>query len=353
MFGLDARAARIAWTVALVAIALWVVYLIRKTLFLFVLALFVAYMMAPLVRWLDRHRPRRSPHAASVVVAFAIVLLALITVIAAVGPVIAAQSAQLSEELPKLLQRVQSGALPLPGALEPWRERVTALFYQALEGASRSAVPFAQQVVKTAAGIASSAVFLILIPILAFLFLLDSERIRAAILQWFGRVTDVKLLERVLGQLHETLGHYVRALGLLALATLVVYATFFAIVSMPYGWLLAALAAVLEFIPVIGPLTAAAVAVLVGVVTGYEHVLWLVAFFLAYRVFQDYILSPRLMGGGVNVHPVLIIFGFLAGEELGGIPGMFLSVPAIALLVILLRTAIFDDPRAGAPRQRR
>jgi predicted PurR-regulated permease PerM len=66
-----------------------------------------------------------------------------------------------------------------------------------------------------------------------------------------------------------------------------------------------------------------------------SHALAVLIFLLAYRVFQDYILSPHLMGQGVEVHPLLVLFGVFAGAEVAGIPGTFLSVPLLALVRIV------------------
>jgi predicted PurR-regulated permease PerM len=67
------------------------------------------------------------------------------------------------------------------------------------------------------------------------------------------------------------------------------------------------------------------------------HLVWIAVFVVCYRVFQDYVLAPYLMGGGIGVHPLLVIFGLLAGEQLGGIAGVFLSIPVIAGLAIVAR----------------
>ena len=66
-----------------------------------------------------------------------------------------------------------------------------------------------------------------------------------------------------------------------------------------------------------------------------SHVLAVLIFLLAYRVFQDYMLSPHLMGQGVEVHPLLVLFGVFAGAEIAGVAGTFLSVPVLALVRIL------------------
>jgi predicted PurR-regulated permease PerM len=79
-------------------------------------------------------------------------------------------------------------------------------------------------------------------------------------------------------------------------------------------------------------------------------------FLLAYRMFQDYVLSPYLMGSGVELHPLLVLFGVFAGAEVAGIPGTFLSVPVIALIRIVYirirkaRTATqFATPNTPVP----
>jgi predicted PurR-regulated permease PerM len=63
--------------------------------------------------------------------------------------------------------------------------------------------------------------------------------------------------------------------------------------------------------------------------------LWVVIFWGCYRVFADYVLSPYLMSSGVELHPLLVLFAVFAGERVAGIPGMFFSIPVIAILRVL------------------
>ena len=63
---------------------------------------------------------------------------------------------------------------------------------------------------------------------------------------------------------------------------------------------------------------------------------WILIFLIVYRLFQDYVLSPYLLSSGVELHPLLVLFGVLAGEQVAGIPGMFFSVPVIAALRIIV-----------------
>jgi predicted PurR-regulated permease PerM len=70
-------------------------------------------------------------------------------------------------------------------------------------------------------------------------------------------------------------------------------------------------------------------------------------FWGCYRVFQDYVLNPYLMSSRVELHPLLVLFGVLAGNSIGGVPGMFFSIPVIAILKVIyarLRMAYEREP---------
>jgi predicted PurR-regulated permease PerM len=74
---------------------------------------------------------------------------------------------------------------------------------------------------------------------------------------------------------------------------------------------------------------------LVVLVTGTGGLLWIIVFWAAFRLVQDYVINPYLMSSGVEMHPLLVLFGVLAGEKIGGIAGMFFSVPTMAILRVV------------------
>ncbi|MHB2020592.1 MAG: AI-2E family transporter, partial [Candidatus Xenobia bacterium] len=111
---------------------------------------------------------------------------------------------------------------------------------------------------------------------------------------------------------------------------------FLSLVGVPYSVLLAVLAGLFEFVPLLGPLSAAAMIFGVALFSGFPHLVWLVIFLIAYRLFEDYVLSPFLMSSGAEVSPLLVIVGVLAGEHIAGVPGMILSIPVVAALRILV-----------------
>jgi predicted PurR-regulated permease PerM len=93
-------------------------------------------------------------------------------------------------------------------------------------------------------------------------------------------------------------------------------------------------AGALEFIPMIGPLAAAAIVILIGGAFS-GHLLPILIFIVAFRMFQDYLVCPHVMRHGVQLHPLLVLFGVFAGAELAGVAGTFLSVPVLALVRVL------------------
>jgi predicted PurR-regulated permease PerM len=182
---------------------------------------------------------------------------------------------------------------------------------------------------------------------LAFLFILSATQIRTEIGFLFsGQTTSQRIVE----DLNRLFGRYIRALLLLSLAAFTAYALFLLGVGAPYALLLAAVAAVLEFVPVFGPLLSAVIIIAVAGLAEYPHVLWILVFIVGYRVFQDYFLAPRLMGAEAGLHPILILFGLLAGEEVAGVAGIFLSVPVMAATMIISRHLISD--RAATRREK-
>src|SRR5207248_8716209 len=116
--------------------------------------------------------------------------------------------------------------------------------------------------------VAGDVIYVVIIPILAFFFLKDGEEMREHILEIVDPGPRRALLDDLLADVNVLLAHYMRALVLLSLCAFTAYAIFFMIIGVPYGILLAALACLLEFIPMVGPLTASIVILLVAGLSG-------------------------------------------------------------------------------------
>lgn len=338
MLGLDARVAKATWTVIVVLLAIGLAYLARATLFIFILALFFAYMLRPVVTFIDRQLTnRRLPKNAVLALAYVVFIGALVGIGFLIGSVVSEQAASLSENLPKLVQQKDPlQSVWLPSWLEPMRPRIAQAVREQISHLNTSAFPLVQGAVRAVVSHAKILLFIVLVPILAFLFLKDGAKMKETVVVWVASDRRNRaILDEILDDVHILLGSYIRALVMLAIAAFICYTIVFSLLGIAYSALLGLIAAMLEFIPVIGPLAAGIIILLVAAVTGSDHLLWIIIFIALYRMFQDYVLSPYLMGSGVELHPLLVLFGVLAGEEIAGIPGMFLSVPVIATLRVI------------------
>jgi len=336
MVGIDGRAARAAWTVFLIALLLFLVYWIRETLVIFTIALFFAYMISPMVDFVHQRTPPRFSRTASLAVVYLLLVLFLATAGAWIGARIAEQAGALVSRWPELVEKGESlMQRPAPVWLEPFRTRAMEMMRSQFTGNDRILTLLQTGGQKILAGV-SNLVYIILIPLFAFYFVRDGRSFRKALLEYFVAPERRRFFAGILSDVNELLAQYMRALLVLSILTFVFYAAFFGLIGLPYALLLAGIASLLEFVPFIGPIIGMVIAILVGAFTGFPHLFWIVIFVLAYQVFQNYVIQPLVMSSGVEVHPLLVLFGVMAGEQIGGLAGVFFSIPVIATLRILV-----------------
>jgi predicted PurR-regulated permease PerM len=352
VLGIDPKAARAAWTVFLLGLAIFLVYAARRTLLIFALALFFAYMLTPVLNFVQRIVPARFSRNVTLAIVYVLFLGAIVGIGFGVGTAIAEQATNLVYQLPDLVKSKDPlAAIPFPEILDPLRSRIVEGIRAQVASLNKEAFPLIKTALASVAARAGSILEFVLVPILGFFFLKDGTQIRQAVIDWTTTGRNSVILDEIFDDVHVLLGHYIRALVILSACSFIVYSTFLQFSGGQYAVLLGGVAAVLEFIPVVGPLAAGVIIVIVEGATGYSHLVLVVVFLLCYRLFQDYVLSPYLMGAGVELHPLLVLFGVLAGEQIAGIPGMFFSVPVIAALRIvyvhLLRSRIRRAPVIG------
>jgi predicted PurR-regulated permease PerM len=333
MLGTDERALRITWTVFLLALALLIVYVIRDTLLVFAAAIFFAYMLLPVVALIERFVQKRRTLALSVV--YILLVGAMVGIGFALVPALASEATSLATRLPKMMEGGRLATIPLPHWMDPVRAQIIETLSREAASLEAKVVPLIQQAGKSILSGVGYLLPMILVPILAFFFLKDGRDIKRALLGSVDDGHDRTTVELILDDVHTVLKNYIRALVILSIASFCAYAIFLSAVGYSYELLLAGVAGILEFIPVIGPVAALLIILIVCGVGGTGGLLWIVIFWACYRVFQDYILNPYLMSAGVEIHPLLVLFGVLAGEKIGGIPGMFFSVPVIAILRVI------------------
>jgi len=338
MLGFEISTARKIWTAFLIALLLFIIYIASTTVLVIVFAVFFSYLIYPMVELVERVRPRRVPRVASIALVFVVVVAVIAVVGSLFGVQLQDEATHLLTQLPALMRTDVPSRLPLPHFLEPLRERIADFVRSQIETGSDKAVPMARSLGLGVVHAASNLIYLVLIPILSFLLIKDGEQMRDAFLALLSK-RHRRLWSDIVDDLNVLLSKYVRALLFLSLATLFCYGIAFSLLGMPYAFLLAVSAGLLEFVPFAGPLAAMAITLVVAAFSGFPHWAILLVFLGLYRLFQDYVLNPYLMSEGVEVSPFLVIVGLLAGDQLGGVAGIFLAVPVIATLKIVIGRA--------------
>lgn len=333
MLGLDPKAARVTWTIIAILVLCGTLYAIRHTLFIFIVALLFAYLLLPVVDLIDRVLPLKRSRGPALAIVYCCLIGGLVIGGIEVGSNVAEQANSLAEKIAVYLKPDKPPEfVPLPQPALPLSKRVSDAVRGAVQEHYKDLLQTLPQAALRAASAATSLIIIVIVPILAFFFLKDGRGMQRYVLSQVEDSVDQLQLREFATDLNILLAQYMRALVLIGLITSVTYGAFFTIIKVPYAALLAALAFPLEFIPMLGPLTSSAIIILVSAFSGYHHVLAIVIFLAIYRIFQDYVLSPHLMSAGVELHPLLIIFGVFAGEQIGGIGGAFLSVPVMSIL---------------------
>jgi predicted PurR-regulated permease PerM len=335
--GLDRHAASYTWTVLFILVLLAVVYLIRVTLFVFALALLFAYLLRPLVYSLNRRLPGRSRAPALAIVYLSIVGLLVAGGIAVFSRVVL-EANELAIRIPEILSQLEKPAEPVASPAHPtFKDLVISTLQKQIVEHARDLPSLLPNMTLGFLSQAGSLLYILLVPILGFFLLKNGPEYRKSILEMLAVGSRRDEIEDIAADVDLLLAQYMRALVLLAAATFVAYGLFFSLIGVPYGILLAAIAFLLEIIPLLGPLVAAVAILMVAGLSGFHHLLWILVFLAVFRLIQDYVLSPLLLSKGAKLQPVVVIFGVLAGGQIAGIPGSFLAVPILAILRIVYR----------------
>jgi predicted PurR-regulated permease PerM len=332
---LDARTSRVVFTLLAFALGFGFLYFARHTLVAFLFAIFFAYLVDPLVAKLEKWVRGRGRAIAIIYLLFAVLLGLFFSF---VGPRIAHEGARFGQSIPLLIDKISSGEIARQLFQERgWSARTEELVESFLVSHRQEITALAQRIGLRFAEIFQNVWIFILVPILAAFFLKDGRTFSEVSLSLVHSKPQREFLQNVVSDLNQMLAHFIRAQLTLAALSLVMYISFLGLMRVPYALVLGCAGGAMEFIPVVGPLVAALLIIGVAVLLGYPHWIVLVVFLGAWRLVQDYMISPRVMGEKMELHPLAAIFGVLAGGEIAGVLGVYLSIPIMASLRIVWR----------------
>jgi predicted PurR-regulated permease PerM len=321
---------------------LWVA---RGALPPFIVAVILAYILSPLVDELAARSGIRRVWVALAVFLAVVVVVAVLVWVA--GARLGAELRALSREGPGIIQSVVdhlTGGQPI----EMFGQTITSQdLGRRLEIAVRDELGTPTQAIQ-AIRVAFELILGVLLVFLAFAYMLiDGENFFLYVLR-FVPPEHHRHVQRVSAEIHRVLGRYLR--GQLVLIVLMSLVTFVALewaFRLPYALWIGILTGILEVVPLIGPITAAAIACTVGFSQGGPNeAAALAVTYLVLRQVEDQLVMPIIVGRAVHVHPLVTIFAVLTGEKIAGVLGMILAVPVAAAAKVVLDYAY---PRTVQP----
>jgi len=329
------------WIAALVVLigALW---LLGGVLLPFVAGLALAYLLDPPARRLERLGLRRPLAALLMIVLVIVALIALIMVLA---PILGGQLSAFIEHLPTYVARLQSLI-----AGHAWLAQIVG---ERLPDAGRSVgdlmaqgagwlASFLRSLWAGGQAVVSLFSLLVVTPVVAFYLLCDWQRMIAAIDGWMPqpRRETVRALAR---EIDAAIAGFVRGQTSVSLILAAYYAAALALAGLNFGFLIGCAAGVLSFIPYVGTLTGLVLGLGVAIVQFWPNWTPLVVVagvFLLGQALEGYVLTPKLVGARIGLHPVWLMFALFAFGYLFGFVGLLVAVPLAAAIGVLARFAL-------------
>jgi predicted PurR-regulated permease PerM len=328
----------IFWGAAFAALIGFIV-LFKSILMPFVLGIAVAYLLNPLVNSMGRLKIGRGPASIFILGTFFLVVAALVTVLA---PIFYRQALQLSDDL--------------PGYLDSTLDFIEPYIHQALTLIGADSTDDIKDMLKTQAGSPASFApifkgivaggqtafdLIVFMPIVAYFMMKEWPHI----IKWGDSLLPrdhKKTILDLLSQIDTKISGFVRGQISVAVILGFSYAIALSIAGLNYGFLIGLLAGLMSIIPMAGSTVGLLVSVLVAwFQTGDLMFVGIVAaIFLVGQLIEGNILTPKIVGESVGLHPLWVFFALLAGGSLFGILGMLIAVPVAAIAGVLLAFAI-------------
>ena len=332
----DRRTTEIFLTVLFFLVLLAIVYAARRVIIIFIFAILFAYLINPVVRFLQSHslfvKDLRGPHIAEAYLVFVILIVLLVHALAPQS--LLKDQGKYLNAIPASIDRIATGEIAGDiGTRYGWsqaQELRLKLFLAQHEGAIRG---FAGTAAVAATTLISG---ILVIPILAIFFLSNGADMTRACIQLFSGAARRASVQVLAEEINAMLNSYIRAKVILGGLSFLVYSVAMLALGFPHAILLGVLGGILEFIPIIGWMTSAVAFLTIGSLA-HAHWIWMAVLLGLWRLMMDYFIAPRVVGENLEIHPLIVIFGMMVGGAVGGIVGIYLSIPLLAVMRVIWR----------------
>jgi predicted PurR-regulated permease PerM len=331
-----------------VALLAGTLYLLRTLLLLLVVSIFFCYLIAPMVRIFEQPvylggRELRLPRPVAIGVVYVLMGAVLFFGAQFLVPILSEQLTDLGRNLPTYLDQGKAWATQTFDDVSNWMERLRVpvewrdQLLNEVRRPAESLVPAAETAAVTILGYLRYLTWTILVPIFSFFLLKDAAAIEQGLVAWLPNERLRKRGHWLLLDVSRTLASYIRAQITACIVVALAVTAGFGLIGVPYALVLGFVAGLLEFVPLAGPLLAALISVALSLTVSVKLTLIVALFLAVFRIVQDYIIYPRIVGHGVKMHPLVVVLAILGGAEVAGLTGIFLAVPVVGLVIVVYR----------------
>lgn len=320
-------------------VLLILLYLLGDVILPFLLGGALAYVLDPLA---DRLQRAGLSRALATTIIMLVGFLFFIIVVLLVVPTLINQAIGLAQTAPELFNRLQTFVTErFPEVLDE-DSTLRSSLQQLGDLIKSKGGEFVQTLLTSAAGFVNTVVLIVLVPVITFYLLLDWDRMIARIDTLLPR-QHAPTIRKLAVEIDLTLASFIRGQGLVCLILGTYYAIALAAVGLNFGLIIGAVAGALTFIPYVGALVGGLLALGMALFQFWGEWWWIV---VVYAIFQSgqfvegNILTPKLVGESVGLHPVWLLFALSAFGALFGFVGLLVAVPVAAMLGVISRFLI-------------
>ncbi|ETX16642.1 membrane protein [Roseivivax halodurans JCM 10272] len=319
---------------ALVLIVL--LWFLGNVLLPFVLGAAIAYLLDPVADRLERAGASRGL-ATAIITIGAVLLFILIAVL--VIPTLFRQTTQLIQVAPELFQNVQGWlSQQFPQVQfddEAFREAMTNLG----EALRSRAGELIQTALTSAASFVSILLLFVIVPVVAVYLLMDWDRMVARIDELLPR-QHAPTIRQLARDIDHTLAGFIRGMGTVCVILGTYYAVALMVVGLQFGLVVGVIAGLLTFIPYVGAIVGGALAIGLALFQFWGDWIWIIAVAVIFQigqVIEGNVLTPKLVGDSVGLHPVWLLLAMSVFGTLFGFVGLLVAVPVAAALGVVMR----------------
>ena len=328
------------------ALFLWILYLLKPVVIPFIIAFFIAYLFSPLV---DRLQKIGLPRWLSIGTVFIGIGVAVTMAFWYIVPLIWKQLVIARDSIPVGINWINSTFLPWVSntfnveqmEIDTNHMSTIVMDYIQTNYSTDSLQAMALRIAQSGLNFIQIGGTVVLIPIIAFYFLLDWRRMLDSLRRLIPRPYEKTTLE-IATECHSVLGAFVKGQFLVMILLGIVYAVGLQLIGLDVGLIIGMIAGLASIIPYLGfavGIVAAVIATLLQFGVDWMQLALVLVVFMIGQGVEGYVLQPFLLGDKIGLSPVAVVFAVLAGAQLAGFLGMLIALPVAAVIVVLLRHA--------------